>query len=185
MERSYKPYAGIGSRKTPPEILQLMEEAARFLHDQGCILRSGGAKGADTAFEKGVPEGGAKEIYIPWPGFNDRYGGQPNVLGPRICDWINGEKIAAKFHPSWGYLEGYVRKFMVRNTYQVLGATCKSPALFVLCWTPGGHGGGGTGQAIRIAKYYDIPVFDYGAMSVPEIDSCIKLILETWEKENA
>jgi hypothetical protein len=29
-----------------------------------------------------------------------------------------------------------------------------------LCWTKGAAGGGGTGQAIRIARSRDIPVFD-------------------------
>jgi hypothetical protein len=30
----------------------------------------------------------------------------------------------------------------------------------VICYTPGGRSGGGTGQAIRVAELYGIPVFD-------------------------
>ena len=52
---------------------------------------------------------------------------------------------------------------MARNSYQVLGRNLDDPVEFVICWTPGGSGSGGTGQAIRIAKDYQIPVFDLGS----------------------
>lgn len=56
-------YTGIGSRETPPEIQEIMTNYARKLDKLGFILRSGGAMGADTAFEKGSTN---KEIYLPW-----------------------------------------------------------------------------------------------------------------------
>lgn len=31
---------------------------------------------------------------------------------------------------------------------------------FVICYTKGGKGSGGTGQALRIAKVYNVPIFD-------------------------
>lgn len=63
-----KIYTGIGSRETPYEILQLMKELARLMSE--CfILRSGGADGADSAFESGCS--GLKEIYLPWKNFNN------------------------------------------------------------------------------------------------------------------
>lgn len=37
-----------------------------FIRKEGCILRSGGAEGADTAFENGVRSLYNKEIYLPW-----------------------------------------------------------------------------------------------------------------------
>lgn len=45
-------YTGIGSRETPQEIQNLMFKIAQKL-DSKYILRSGGADGADLAFEKG------------------------------------------------------------------------------------------------------------------------------------
>lgn len=54
-------YAGIGSRETPRSILDLMTAIARKLEALGYTLRSGGATGADTAFEEGVER--LKEIY--------------------------------------------------------------------------------------------------------------------------
>jgi hypothetical protein len=47
---------------------------------------------------------------------------------------------------------------MVRNTYQVLGADLNMPADVVVCWTVDGKASGGTGQAMRIAKDYAIPI---------------------------
>ena len=54
-------YAGIGSRKTPIKILKEMTKIANFLNKKGYILRSGGAIGADKAFENG--SGNKKEIF--------------------------------------------------------------------------------------------------------------------------
>jgi hypothetical protein len=43
---------------------------------------------------------------------------------------------------------------------QVLGNYGNDPVEFVICWTSNGKDSGGTGQAIRIAKAFDIPVFN-------------------------
>lgn len=63
-------YAGIGSRETPPEVIDVMKDFAYAVAHEA-ILRSGGAPGADTAFEYGAKfAGGQREIYLPWSGFN-------------------------------------------------------------------------------------------------------------------
>ena len=56
-------FAGIGSRETPPEVLQEMSGITEYLESQGFVLRSGGAKGADKAFERGSRHATRKEIY--------------------------------------------------------------------------------------------------------------------------
>jgi hypothetical protein len=96
------------------------------------------------------------EIYIPWKGFN-------GSLSPLYEIDINALEMASKFHPNWGNLKDSVKRIHARNCYQVLGQDLLSPSLFLICWTPKGSGSGGTGQAIRIANAYDIPVFDLGA----------------------
>ncbi len=58
-----KYYAGIGSRKTPPEMMSLMTDLAARLEEQGWILRSGGAIGADSAFQLGVKDPDNQRIY--------------------------------------------------------------------------------------------------------------------------
>lgn len=53
-----KYYSGVDSRKTPPNILDLMTKVAQKLAGQGWVLPSGGADGADSAFETGVKQAG-------------------------------------------------------------------------------------------------------------------------------
>lgn len=143
-------YTGIGSRETPSKILTLMTKLARYLNDKGYTLRSGGAQGADSAFETGTHK---KEIYLPWKGFN----GNPSPLHT-ISD--EAFEMAKHFHPAWRMCNQAARKFHARNCYQVLGLDLNTPSEFILCWTLNASGEGGTGQALRIAKYYSIPIYD-------------------------
>ena len=46
-------YAGVGSRSTPAEVLHWMESIGRGMARAGMVLRSGAARGADSAFERG------------------------------------------------------------------------------------------------------------------------------------
>lgn len=121
-------YAGIGSRETPQDVLEKFVAWGRYLAQQGIMLRSGRAKGADTAFENGCILGhGPRELYTA----NDARGRQ---------DW---------------YL------FAASNGPIVLGADLRLPADFVICWTKDGKASGGTGQALRIAEYCGIEIFNF------------------------
>jgi hypothetical protein len=62
---------------------------------------------------------------------------------------------------------------MARNSFQVLGEDLETPATCVICWTPGGKGDGGTGQALRIARHYDVPIIDIGGMPIEEAEAAI------------
>lgn len=157
-------YAGIGARKTPPEILKEFEQIGEDLAREGYTLRSGHAEGADSAFEVGCDKvNGQKEIYIPWKNFN----GSKSDL---IIEWnwnLNSQKaydIAREFHPYYENLKPFVRKLMARNSFQVLGnLKGDKPSDFVICYTEGGELKGGTAQAIRIANAYGIPVYNFGS----------------------
>ena len=170
----YLSYAGIGSRETPQEILELMTGAAISSAREGLILRSGGADGADSAFEGGAPAD-MKEIYLPWEGFNGRSSREPGVISG-IPE--KAFEIAAQHHPYWRSLKDSVRALMARNVLQVLGQNLTEPVLFVLCWTPNGSGKGGTGQAIRLANSLGVPVFDMGKTPLNEIEVGVNLLLE-------
>lgn len=148
-----KIYTGIGSRSTPVEVMNLMTELAQFLTSKGYILRSGGANGADKAFEAGVSDVDLKEIYLPWKGFNDH----PSLLY-NISD--EAYTLAQKYHPAWDKLSTAAKKLIARDGYQVLGRNLKSPSEFVACWTKMGKITGGTGQALRIAKDKEIPIYN-------------------------
>ena len=47
-------YAGIGPRRVPKAIAEVMFHLAMKLGSEGLILRSGGAEGSDRAFEAGA-----------------------------------------------------------------------------------------------------------------------------------
>jgi hypothetical protein len=148
-------YAGVGARKTPPNICRMMSYVAEQLSPTGWLLRSGGAYGADQAFERGAK---LKEIHLPWDGYNnvrtnDRTHFTP-IPTPEMVD------IAARHHPAWENLSDSVRMFMVRNTTIVLGMDLASPVKMLICWTEDGKEIGGTSHAIRIARSHGIPIFN-------------------------
>lgn len=63
-------YAGVGSRKTPEHVLAAMRNLGRRFAELGYMLRSGAAKGADTAFEEGCDAAnGTKQIFLPYKNF--------------------------------------------------------------------------------------------------------------------
>jgi hypothetical protein len=147
-----KAYAGIGSRETPAIVLEKMEKIAAKLSSLDYILYSGGAQGADTAFENGADK---KIIFLPWDGFNDRTANGIDYIVPPF-----NASFVEKYHPKPKTLSNGASKLMSRNSYQVLGPDLSTPVKFVLCWTKDGKMIGGTSFAIRIAKSRNIPVFN-------------------------
>lgn len=150
-------YAGIGSRETPKEILDYFNILGAYFGKLGFTLRSGGANGADKAFEIGCDRvNGLKEIFLPWKGFE---GSNSSYYEDRP----EAHEIAAQYHPYWHNLSKGARSLQARNSHQVLGWDLDTPSDFIVCWTKNGKGSGGTGQAIRLAKAFNIPVFDAGS----------------------
>lgn len=147
-----KYYSGIGSRETPQHICIIMEQEARRLDAMGYVLRSGGADGADTAFEKGAT---TKEIYIPWHGFNGRF----DAIVPEIQKAVH---IAKTIHPAWGAMGPGGKKLHARNVFQVLGMDLETPVEFVLFWSKvyKGEPIGGTRTAVMLARERNIPTFN-------------------------
>ena len=150
-------YAGIGSRQTPPEILDCMRVIGYVLAKSGLVLRSGAAEGADAAFEKGCDAaGGKKEIYLPWNAFNGKI-----IDGTSILPFTKeAMELASHIHPAWANLSEGGKRLHSRNCHQVLGKDVLSlTALsrFVICWTAGT---GGTEQALRLARQYGVPIIN-------------------------
>ena len=141
-------YTGVGSRETPPEILAVMTRLAEKLRAFGYVLRSGGAVGADQAFERGA--GTRKNIF---------YAGDATPAAIAM---------AAKIHPAWSRCSDYAKRLHGRNMFQVLGASLSEPSAFLICWTPDGAVGGsdcsiktgGTATAIRAASAHGVPVYN-------------------------
>lgn len=146
-------YAGIGSRKTPEEVLYWMEEISDYMSKFDWTLRSGGAVGADSAFEKMATK---KEIFIPWNNFNGHKDGilmkedaRATAIAQKV--WDNRYRNANVSVP-WNSLREPTKLLMTRNCYQILGRTLSNPSKLVICWTPDGEASGDTGQALWLAK---------------------------------
>lgn len=149
-------YTGIGSRETPLDMSLYIGKVVRYLNKNGLILRSGGADGADKFFEQHldkIKNNNGKEIYLPWKNFN---GNKSNLYN--LTD--DGYQLAEKYHPRFNYLSDSVKKLMVRNCYQVLGYDLNTPSKMIICWTKDGKDVGGTSQAIRIGRDYNIPIIN-------------------------
>lgn len=144
-----KYYTGVGSRKTPGNIIGVMVNIAYYLSLSGWTLRSGGARGADTAFEQGLGQV-YKEIYYAKDATKEAMA------------------ISAEYHPAWNKCSQYAKQLHGRNAFQVLGKDLATPSSFLICWTPDGcethatrgYSTGGTGTAISIANAYNIPVYN-------------------------
>ena len=148
-------YAGIGARQTPVNILEEMTRLANILK-YDYTLRSGGARGADTAFERGV--GTEKDIWLA----------NSTRLTPAHFE------IAEHYHPAWNRCSSYVRRLHARNTGILLGEDLLTPVEFVICWTPNGDIVGGTGQALRVAYDNQIPVYNLASVTADSIIDALR-----------
>lgn len=135
-----KYYAGIGSRETPGNVLADMTRIAKELHCSHYILRSGGAIGADTAFESGA--GDLKEIFKAKDATEEAI------------------EYASKFHPAWDRCNEYARQLHGRNAMIILGRDLQTPVSVVYCYTKNGKDIGGTGLGMRIAWANNIKVYN-------------------------
>lgn len=138
-------YTGVGSRNTPARLLVIMRQIATKMAASGWTLRSGGAIGADRAFEAGAA---AKEIFLA------------SDATPAAMT------LAASIHPAWSRCKPYVKQLHARNCFQVLGRNLDNPSTVLICWTPDGATcaaecsitTGGTATAIRLAEKFGVPI---------------------------
>lgn len=160
-------YAGIGSRETPKQIGAIMTQTAMQLALQGWILRSGEAKqkpgsdpntcSADLAFEAGCDliNPRTKVIRVP-------------------TEMQAALDHAAQFHPNWEACNEHARALHARNSLIMLGDWLDDPVRFIICWTSQGAVAGGTGQALRIAAAYGIPVFNLAVQPIESLWSWLR-----------
>lgn len=167
----FKYYAGIGSREIPDEIFNKMYRIAELLEKQDYILRSGGAKGSDTAFEQGVKNPKNMNIFLPFPLFN---GKKDNGWSHLYIDKNDRDNYCKAYeslilHPRGFKLSIQAREMMLRNYFQHSGLVGEGKSHFIICYTKDGANGtsiptsydsGGTGQAIRIAAKNNTPVYN-------------------------
>lgn len=150
-----KIYSGIGHTEIPLDIELLMNEIAQYLASKGWILRSGGAKGSDTAFENGCDSinSNLKEIYYP----------------KNVPEWIIEESL--NFHPAPKAVrkKPFSLQAMGRNAQIILGKDLKLPSQRVIGYCEYDSDGkwiGGTSHGFRISHYYKIPIYN---LYLPEV----------------
>lgn len=164
-------WCGIGARKPldedVPKLHYLIDRIVPWINETwpGTVMTSGAAEGCDERFEKAAVTAGIEIlIFLPWEKFR-RHSSPYWMYGKHVH---MAEGISADAHPAWRKLEPKFKLLMIRNAYQILGKDLKSPVKFVLCYTADGcqshekrtRGTGGTGQAITIADFNDIPVIN-------------------------
>ena len=170
-------YTGVGSRECPSDILDLITQYATVLNNKGYILRSGGALGADSAFQSGSTN---HEIYLPWEGFNGLYADSSSgFINPEhLSNYPEALSLASTLHPAWNKLSPGARKLHTRNVYQVLGLSLDNPSKALICWAlPDKYQvvKGGTGLAVRLALKHGVPVCNlYFAETVLKTQAIIK-----------
>lgn len=156
-------YVGVGPGDTPLQVLVQMADLGERLARSGWTLRSGGARGADAAFEAGHRRFTAErlEIYLPWRNFNQH----PSPLCSVSTEAL---ELAARVHPAWASCGEQVRKLHGRAVYQVMGPRLDTPCAFIVCWTQDGarsekeltRDTGGAASAIALADRLGVPVFN-------------------------
>jgi hypothetical protein len=127
----------------------MFEDLACALRLGGYWLRSGGAEGADSAFELGA------SFMKPGTGRH----GRARIFRADDATPMAIE-MARRHHPCWGLCDTYARRLHGRNAMIILGPELNEPVKFVLCWTPDEEKGG-TALGIRIARARGIPVVNF------------------------
>ncbi len=158
MKNMIKYYTGIGSRQVPKAIYNKIMSIAGILSVKGWSLRSGGAKGCDTAFEIGsilVSKINNDEVY-------KRHDATPQSkeLLKLVIDSLNKEQQTNIIYEN---ISSYVQNLLARSMLQVLGRNLDNPSEFVICYTPNGEKVGGTRYAIQLAEMKNIPIINIGS----------------------
>lgn len=174
-------YTGIGSRKTPHEVQLWMYKFAVKMCGKGIKLRSGGANGADSAFERGARR--EKEIFIHRNGHNGKRHNRLNIA----LDYLAPDKQeecyskAEGIHPGWRNCDDWARGMHARNILQIEGVN--GPLTdFVVYWTE--YDGrlnprGGTATAVNYAKSLGIPTFNLNIDA--QKDALLTFVSENYE----
>ena len=178
-------YAGVGSRRTPPDMLRAMSDIAQTLGEAGVALSTGGADGADKAFETGALRTEAPiTVHTPWPGYNGyRPGRDPetdiDIVHPTSTKTLQRHTyadLAREHHPYWNRCSRGARALFLRNVSILAGALDDDgenlPVRAVIAWTPNGlpvgREAGGTGHTLRTAASLDIPCINLSPRTPPE-----------------
>lgn len=169
-------YTGIGSRKTPPNVQYQMSWLGYQFARKGRTFRSGGAEGADLAFENGarhyynknnIDSHNLLQIFFPGNYFNQRRADarQGRIDSSLLPGWSEAHYIASQIHPKWSAMDRdpWMQDLHARNVFQVLGPFIDHPSDYLVYYAPEDSKGnikGGTRTAVVLARQYQIPTYN-------------------------
>lgn len=179
--------ACIGSRDLTPEQTDICERLGQWLVSHGHIISTGNAEGADQAFARGGNSVDPTKVHLwlPWYRYERQaiVPGNQVVLFTALSDQLQTLllTLAEKFHPAWGKLTQGGQKLQGRNGLIILDRIPEPTELLfpkielmtdrVLALPSSRPGGGGTGQGMRMAQNYGIPVTNLRDMSRAQLRS--------------
>lgn len=150
MEAKY--YTGTGHISVPKGIKNTIIELSAILAKKGYILRTGGEKGSDEAFEEGCDsiDSSLKEIYLPWEGFNDREG----IVFDKNQEIMEDMK---DFHINIKAITIKAKYKLGRDYWELKGRDMNTPSEFLIIYDTGD---GSANYTHRLANRYKIPVYN-------------------------
>lgn len=150
--------ACVGSRETPPEILEWMRATGEQFVRNGYRIVSGNAPGADQAWAAGGNKADPSKVTLclPWAGFEEATVHQKNLTRTLANRPTDLEKryysLAESVHPSWRQMTMGGQRLHARNAMIVEGVKVVFGFVTV--------SSGGTMGAFRIARMLQIPCYD-------------------------
>ena len=177
-----KYYTGIGSRNISEEEEFQLIYIGDYMARHGYTLRSGKARGADSAFADGAMNHDKSMVvnYVPWENFNIN---QPSPLDVEIDNLKQSLQSrcyseAERLHPAWSKCSPAAKKLHARNMLQVTGhEEPKKLSTVLICCVDidkNGDAIGGTRTAWMKAKSIGIPCLNIRGLSNDE--AIIKLM---------
>lgn len=153
-----KTYAGLGDKEVSENAGSIIFNVGKKMAENNYLLRSGGAEGVDTFFEKGCDlVKGNKEIFTPWVKSNK---------------YKEAEQIAKGHTAVWFKPKGIVQKILTRNVFILLGKELNKPVDLVLVWQNGETDV--YRHLVRTAASYNIRVYNLAEVSVRELTESLK-----------
>ena len=132
-------YAGVGRRTTSFESLKTATIFAKEMYKLGYTLRSGGASGADSAFERGANN--KTKIFLP------------SSANKKAVEF------ASQFHPAWHRCSAFTKNAHARNAMILMGENLDDPVEFTAYIKSDLEQevtDGGTGVTLKMAKHFGI-----------------------------
>jgi len=195
----------IGSTDTPEAYCHALRQfTAQAIREHGVQVRSGGARGADTAAEDGahlyltrdaqlIPHGATYverlrqhlRVYLPYDGHRGKRASpfSPYIDAQKLLAWEEAQTLILTIHPNPNALLHAKNPFALqahtRNAFQVLGDTLKEPSDLLLCWAPTDKQGdaiGGTRTAWMLAGKHNVPRFN---LSIHTPDAAYRALCDT------